>query len=54
MKKHKKEQYRFLRWLIICIVKTPRLYVLVWGIMLLLTAAILKTDVIRILGELLK
>jgi len=54
MKKHKKEQYRFLRWLIISIARTPRLYILVWGFIFLLAVALLRTDILNLLGELIK
>jgi len=49
----KKKNYQFWRWLILSIVRIKKLYALVWGIVILLIIAGLKTDLIRILGSLL-
>ncbi len=48
----KKKNYQFWRWLILSIVRIKKLYALVWGIVILLIIAGLKTDLIRILGSL--
>lgn len=37
----------FWRWLILCIVRFPRLYALVWGIIILLALVCLKVDISR-------
>lgn len=44
MKNLKKHEYRFWRWLILSIVQIPRLYVLVWGIVLLTALIVIKID----------
>ena len=37
-------RYHFWQWLILQIVRVPKLYVLAWGIVILLLIAFLKTD----------
>ncbi|MBP5215828.1 MAG: hypothetical protein J6039_04645 [Alphaproteobacteria bacterium] len=41
----KKKQYRFWRWLILSIVRIPKLYVLVWGILVVLALLGFKNDI---------
>lgn len=53
MGKNKKQHYIFWRWLIMSIVKTPKLYVLTWGIIILAALVCLKVDFWQILGGLL-
>ena len=46
--------YRFWRWLIISMVRIPKLYILVWGLLGLCALAVLKCDVITLIGGLLQ
>ena len=50
--KQKKQKYQFWRWLILTIVRIKKLYALTWGIIILLTIACLKTDLVHLLGSL--
>lgn len=52
-KKHK-QQYRFWRWLILSIVQTPKLYILVWGLLGLCALAVSKTDIVSLFCGLLQ
>ena len=54
MTKKDRHQYRFWRWLIISMVCIPKLYVLVWGLLGLCALAVLKCDVITLIGGLLQ
>lgn len=49
MKNSKKHEYRFWRWLILSIVRIPKLYILVWGIMFLAALAVIKIDLPQLL-----
>ena len=51
-KSKEKEHYRFWKWLILNIVNIPRLYVLAWGIILLLLTIFWQTDILRIIKDL--
>ena len=53
MGKDKKSGYRFWRWLIVQIVRVPKLYVLAWGIVILLFIACVKTDIAVMLSGIL-
>ncbi|MBR1600789.1 MAG: hypothetical protein IJ677_04350 [Alphaproteobacteria bacterium] len=54
MNKDRKHQYHFWRWLILSVVKIPRLYVLVWGFIGLCALAVLKSDIITLIIGLLQ
>jgi len=41
----------FWRWLILSIIRFPKLYALVWGILILLSIVFLKTDFLRFLQK---
>ena len=49
-----RHQYRFWRWLIISMVRIPKLYILVWGLLGVCALAVLKCDVITLIGGLLQ
>lgn len=49
MKNSKKHEYSFWRWLILSIVRIPKLYILVWGIMFLAALAVIKIDLPQLL-----
>lgn len=53
MGKDKKSGYHFWRWLIVQIVRVPKLYVLAWGIVILLFIACVKTDIAVMLSGIL-
>lgn len=53
MGKNKKSDYHFWRWLIMQIVRVPKLYVLAWGIVILLIIACLKTELAVLLSGIL-
>lgn len=53
MNKKDRHQYRFWRWLILSVVRIPKLYVLAWGILILLLATVLRTDMAKILASVL-
>ena len=38
--------YRFLRWFILSLLRFPKLYILVWGILLGVTLIFLKGDIL--------
>lgn len=42
----KKQRYRFWRWLILTVLRFPKLYALVWGIIILTAVVCLKCDII--------
>lgn len=50
---NKKSKYHFWQWLILQIVRVPKLYVLAWGIVILLIVACLKTDIAVLLNGIL-
>ncbi len=54
MNKKDRHQYRFWRWLILSVVRIPRLYVLVWGFIGLCALAVLKGDVMPLIAGLLQ
>ncbi len=45
-------RYCFWRWLILIILRKPKLYMLVWGVLLALLVMALKIDVLAILARL--
>ena len=51
MGKKNNSSYHFWRWLIMQIVNIPRLYVLVWGLVILLLAICLKADMAALIGR---
>ena len=53
MGKSKKTGYHFWQWLIMQIVRIPKLYVLAWGIVILLIIACLKTELAVLLSGIL-
>ena len=53
MGKNKKSDYHFWQWLIMQIVRVPKLYVLAWGIVILLIIACLKTELAVLLSGIL-
>ncbi|MBO6281511.1 MAG: hypothetical protein J6N49_03150 [Alphaproteobacteria bacterium] len=50
---NKKSKYHFWRWLILQIVRVPKLYMLAWGVVILLIIACLKADLIALLSGIL-
>lgn len=50
---NKKSKYHFWQWLILQIVRVPKLYVLAWGIIVLLILACMKTDIAVLLSGIL-
>ncbi|MEE6207855.1 MAG: hypothetical protein VZR95_07375 [Alphaproteobacteria bacterium] len=50
---NKKSKYHFWQWLILQIVRVPKLYVLAWGIVILLIIAFLKADLSLLLSGIL-
>lgn len=48
-KRNCSHRYCFWRWLILTIARTPRLYVLVWGILLALLLVAYQVDVVALL-----
>ncbi len=50
-RKKQKCKCNFWRWLILTIARIKRLYFLVWGIVILLITACLKTDIVSVLGK---
>lgn len=53
MGKNKQSRYHFWQWLIMQVVRIPKLYVLAWGIVILLIIACLKTELAVLLSEIL-
>lgn len=49
MANDKRMRYRFWRWLILTILHFPKLYALVWGMLLLLGVVLLKIDIIELI-----
>lgn len=47
--KSKKQHYGFWRWLILTIIRFPKLYALAWGIIILATVIFLQGDVLNLL-----
>ncbi len=45
-------RYCFWRWLILIILRKPKLYMLAWGILLALLAVALKLDLASLMGRL--
>lgn len=54
MTKNDRHQYRFWRWLIISMVRIPKLYVLAWAFIALCALAVLKGDVLAIISGMLQ
>jgi len=50
---NKKSKYCFWRWLIMQIVRIPKLYVLAWGVVILLIVAFMKADLSLLLSGIL-
>lgn len=49
MKRKNKQHYRFWRWLIMSVIKIPKLYVLVWGLLGVCALAVAKTDIVSLI-----
>lgn len=49
MKTNNKQHYRFWRWLILTIIRTPKLYILTWGIIILIALVCLKINMATVL-----
>lgn len=54
MNKKDRHQYRFWRWLIMSIVRIPKLYVLAWAFIGLCALAVFKCDFTAIVSGMLK
>ncbi len=53
MEKDTKQPYRFWRWLILTILRFPKLYTLVWGIIILFAIICIKIDLSGIISRIL-
>ena len=53
MKQKNRCHCHFWRWLILSVVRIPKLYVLAWGILILLLTTVLRTDMAKILASVL-
>ena len=49
----KKGKYKFWRWLILTVLRFPKLYALTWGIIILLALMCMKMDIATLIGGLL-
>lgn len=54
MVKKAKQKYWFWRWIILSIIRFNKLYFLVWGILVLSMLACFKTDIISLIGDILR
>lgn len=49
----KNGKYKFWRWLILTVLRFPKLYALTWGIIILLALMCMKMDIATLIGGLL-